>query len=308
MFCEQLSATEALCPGPPGGGELKDGDDRFEVRGEPSPMTETIEDLAADEGGSVSINVTRGVLVSGGPGNDTIIGGPGHDRLYGGQENSFYGTGNDVLIGGATVDYLVGSDGDDRVDGGPGNDEVSANEGDDVVIGGEGDDYLEMFVTSKERGFGAGDDRYEGGPGNDVIRSSFGTDRVDGGPGDDQFQLSHYYGDQFDGAADDAKRAAVDCAQGDDTVEVGRGDTLRGCERLKIHMPCNVCSRQASLMADVRGKRLSIARRRVSHTSRRYYDVLPFSSGARRALARHRSMRVQLRLGSAVVRQFTLAR
>jgi hypothetical protein len=29
-FCEQRSPTEAVCPGPPGGGQLGDGDDRFE--------------------------------------------------------------------------------------------------------------------------------------------------------------------------------------------------------------------------------------------------------------------------------------
>jgi len=307
-FCEQRSPTEAVCPGPPGGGQLGDGNDRFEVRGDPSPMRAKVEDLMADPGGSIVRDVVQGVLVSGGPGNDTILGGPGFDQLYGGSEDSFYGTGDDVLVGGDNVDHLVGSDGNDRLDGGAGDDELSANEGDDVVLGGDGRDWLELFVSSNERGYGAGNDRYEGGPGDDVIRSWLGTDRIDGGAGDDEIQLSHYYGDVF-GGADDAKRATVDCAQGSDTVEVGRGDTLRGCERLKIHMRCDVCSRIASLVATLRGRRLTLARKRVSHTApSRTYDTLPFASGARRALARQRSVRVQLRLGSAVVRTFTLTR
>ena len=309
FFCEQRSPTEAACPGPPGGGRLGDGDDRFEVRGDPSPLRAQVEDLMADEGGSVVRDVAQGVLVHGGPGNDTIIGGPGFDRLYGGSEGSFYGTGDDVLVGLDNIDHLIGSDGDDRVDGGAGDDELSANEGDDVVIGGDGHDWLELFITARERGYGAGDDRYQGGAGDDVIRSWLGRDRVDGGSGDDQIGLSRYYGDVFGGGADDAKRAAVDCAKGDDTVEVGRGDTLRGCERLKIHMACDVCARIASLVGHVGARRVTIARRRISHTApSRTYDTLPFASGARRALASQRSLHVKLRIGPAVVRTFTLKR
>ena len=62
----------------------------------------------ADTSDSVVLDVTQGVLVNGGPGNDKIHRRPGFDRLYGCSEDSFYGTGDDVLVGGDNVDHLVG--------------------------------------------------------------------------------------------------------------------------------------------------------------------------------------------------------
>ena len=307
--CDQTSPTELVCPGPPGGGELGDGSDRLEVRGDLSPFTQTLEDLVADSGGDVTTEVPSGVQVYGGPGNDTILGGPGWDVLYGGSDTSPRGSGDDVLIGNATRDYLVGEDGDDRVEGGAGDDELSANEGRDVVIGGEGHDFLEMEVMARERGFGAGNDRYIGGPGNDRIRSSLGRDRIDGGPGDDRICLTHPCGGFFPvGAKDDSKRASVQCATGKDSVAVGRGDTLRDCELLTVELPCDVCSLKASLVGEVRGRRVTLARERVRHTSRRFYDTLALGVGVRRALARQATVNVRLFLGSDLFRTFKLRR
>jgi Ca2+-binding RTX toxin-like protein len=213
-----------------------------------------------------------------------------------------------VLVGNGNRDYLVGADGHDRVDGGPDHDELSANEG-DVVAGGEGHDFLEVTLSDDETGFGAGDDRYEGGPGNDMIRSFLGRDRIDGGAGDDRIFLTHYSGDLFPiGAKDDSKRASVDCAQGKDTIEVGRGDTLRRCELLQMHLPCDVCSLRATLVTKVRGRRVTVARENVSHTASRYYDTMALGARVRRALSRQARIRVRFLLGTDVFRTFTLTR
>lgn len=150
---------------------------------------------------------------------------------------------------------------------------------------------------------------YEGGPGNDMIRSFLGRDRIDGGRGDDRIYLTHYSGDLFPiGAKDDSKRASVECAQGKDTVEVGRGDTLRCCELLQMHLPCDVCSLRVTLVTRVRGRRVTLAREKVSHTASRYYDTIALGASARRALSRKASIKVRFLLGSDLFRTFTLRR
>lgn len=57
---------------------------------------------------------------------------------------------------------------------------------------------------------GAGDDCLEGGAGNDVLRGGAGSDRLVGGPG----------------------RDLLDCGPGRDVAVAGRGDRVRGCERV----------------------------------------------------------------------------
>jgi hypothetical protein len=102
-------------------------------------------------------------LLSGGPGDDTLVGGPHDDRLSG-------LTGNDVLLGGR---------GRDRVTIGPGRDLVKAGKGPD-----------EVFNSSDVGGLppDLGPDRVFGGGGNDLIEVDQGLpgDRAKcgGGRGD----------------------------------------------------------------------------------------------------------------------------
>jgi uncharacterized delta-60 repeat protein len=91
-----------------------------------------------------------GVLVNGGPGNDTIIGGDG----------------NDTLFGGAGDDLIQGMAGNDSIDGNAGNNTLRGNTGDDTIVTGAGDSQL----------FGAA--------GNDSLNSANGfADTLDGGAG-----------------------------------------------------------------------------------------------------------------------------
>ncbi len=66
-----------------------------------------------------------GVVIEGGPGNDTLIGGAGNDTLYGGP-------GNDVLIGGPGNDVLYGGEGNDILNGGAGNNQLWGGPGANV--------------------------------------------------------------------------------------------------------------------------------------------------------------------------------
>jgi hypothetical protein len=106
MTAGQLARTEF---------KLGDGNDRF----------------------TADADVTVGLQVNGGRGNDVIRGGSGDDRING-------GAGDDKLRGGR---------GDDELNGGRGHDIVRGGRGDDVVRGGPG---LFDFVF--------------GGPGRDVVR------------------------------------------------------------------------------------------------------------------------------------------
>ena len=141
-------------------------------------------------------------IITGTPGNDTLIGGSGDDQISGGD-------GHDYLRGGGGNDQLSGDNGDDYLDGGP---------GDDVLDGGAGIDRA-AFHTSpngvhvdlniqgvpQDTGFGfdtlisienlsgttfddvltgnAGDNWIWGEGGNDVISAGGGNDLVEVGPG-----------------------------------------------------------------------------------------------------------------------------
>jgi Ca2+-binding RTX toxin-like protein len=101
-----------------------------------------------------------GILLAGGPGDDTLIGGPGRDRLNG-------GVGNDTMRAGR---------GDDRLTIGPGRDRVDAGRGRD-----------EIFNVSDVGGLpeDTGPDRIDAGPGDDQVDAEqlLGGDRVDCGTG-----------------------------------------------------------------------------------------------------------------------------
>ena len=99
-----------------------------------------------------------------------------------------------VIFGSSLPDTLRGTDGDDLIVGGSGVDEISSLAGSDCVKGGKGDDPID---------------------------AGRGKDTVFGQKGDDRIDISAR-----------GKSLAL-CGPGDDTVIVGRGDTAKGCERVR---------------------------------------------------------------------------
>ncbi|MGF1640676.1 MAG: hypothetical protein ACFCUO_06980 [Rhodospirillales bacterium] len=160
-----------------------------------------------------------GILLVGGPDDDTLIGGTGADTLYGedgndvldgrqGSDLLFGGEGHDVLSGGAGSDTLSGDRGDDTLDGGDGNDRLRGNAGNDVLNGGAGDDNL---VGDR------GDDTLDGGDGADRLQGARGNDRLTGGAGPDRFVFLGVGGDD----------TITDFERGLDTLLIRRyGDAL----------------------------------------------------------------------------------
>ena len=99
-----------------------------------------------------------------------------------------------VIFGSSLPDSLRGTDGDDLIVGGSGVDEISSLAGSDCVKGGKGDDPID---------------------------AGRGADTVFGQKGDDTIDISAR-----------GKSLAL-CGPGDDTAIVGRGDTAKGCERVR---------------------------------------------------------------------------
>jgi hypothetical protein len=134
---------------------------------------------AGDDRIELDANVTRGVTLEGGRGNDILIGGQGRDILRGGAGHDYLEGrgGNDVLSGGSGNDVLYGMDGNDTLYGGRGQDYLDGGRGNDRLEGGRGNDML----------FGGqGQDTLRGGRGDDVLAGGDGRDRIAGGIGRDQ--------------------------------------------------------------------------------------------------------------------------
>jgi Ca2+-binding RTX toxin-like protein len=138
--------------------------------------------------GSRRDDILRGgsavAILSGGPGDDTIVGSGASDVLLplaGGArvdllrqtaagEGADTVSGIEVVVGTPGADVLVGSDADEIFLAGGGKDTVSGGGGSDVLLGGNGADDL------------------SGDAGDDVLRgddAAAAGDRLDGGPGTD---------------------------------------------------------------------------------------------------------------------------
>jgi Ca2+-binding RTX toxin-like protein len=161
------------------------------------------------------------LVVSGGPGDDSIVGGPGDDRLVGARGrdrviaddpgcnwgDTHNCGGEDVVLGGAGDDVIDGSRGGDRLSGGRGDDRIAGDEpGCDPII----DPRC------------GGDDIVSGGPGKDVILGGPAADRISGGPGDDRIA-----GDHPSCTITDPRCAGDDLASGgpgDDVIFRGPGN------------------------------------------------------------------------------------
>jgi large repetitive protein len=105
----------------------------------------------------------RGVVLTGGDGDDLLIGTPFDDIIEGRN-------GDDVLLGRGGNDTIDGGRGDDRLDGGRGNDRLTGSEGRDLLRGGTGRDVF--FTRDGER------DTVLGGPGRDRARVDRFLDRL----------------------------------------------------------------------------------------------------------------------------------
>jgi Ca2+-binding RTX toxin-like protein len=152
--------------------------------------------ISAREGNALGGDLSFGVTLDGGAGNDALTGGDGNDvvgggsgtdtlrgskgadRLMGGDGDDLVsgGGGKDRLSGGAAGDRLKGGGEGDKMDGGDGNDTMSGGGGPDAVNGGDRNDRLEG---------GAGDDDVKGEPGRDQLSGGKGEDHCLGGPDPD---------------------------------------------------------------------------------------------------------------------------
>lgn len=114
----------------------------------------------------------KGVVYSGGDGNDKIFGTPNDDLILGGK-------GNDIVYGLGGDDIVCGGTGNDQVYGGPGNDAVIGEEQNDLVVGGPGTDYV-LGEAGNDRVLTYGD-------GLDFADGDYSKDVVIGGAGDQIF-------------------------------------------------------------------------------------------------------------------------
>ena len=92
-----------------------------------------IDALDGDDSVVIEDSVDRGVFVSGGSGDDTLIGGIHNDTLGGNG-------GKDKLFGNLGDDRLNGHGGHDKLYGEGGNDTLQGGKGADLLDGGDGDD------------------------------------------------------------------------------------------------------------------------------------------------------------------------
>ena len=96
---------------------------------------------------------TRGYVIYGTEGNDTLYGSDYADTIYGRGGNDYItgGFGNDLLFGEAGNDSLHGGSGNDHLDGGVGDDVLVGGFGADKILGGTGFD-----TASYEYAWGSG--------------------------------------------------------------------------------------------------------------------------------------------------------
>jgi Ca2+-binding RTX toxin-like protein len=138
---------------------------------------------------TVGDGITLPVQILGDKGNDTVNGGSGAEVIDGGagRDSCAGGGGDDVITGGNGADDLSGGAGRDSVDGGNGNDRCDGGDDSDSVTGGNGRDDLAGATGDDHLRGGNGRDRCDGGDGDDDIDGGRGRDDVRGGNGTDDF-------------------------------------------------------------------------------------------------------------------------
>ncbi len=187
------------------GVEGGDGTDRVLYEDRTTPLTVTIGNGGADDGGSedqaggsrdnVGLSVEH---VTGGSAGDSITGSAVRNVLNG-------GLGDDFLLGGEGNDDLEGEGGNDSLDGGGGNDDVSGADGTDSVRGSGGAD--DLFG-------GSAADRLLGGAGADFLKGQGGKQDVMSGEG----------GNDKLAAKDGKKDKKINCGKGKAAKESAKVD------------------------------------------------------------------------------------
>lgn len=169
----------------------------------------------------VAPEVTVGLVLIGGEGNDRIRGGSGRDIILGGHGNDdlFGGDGGSYLSGGSGRDYLEGQGGNDQLFGGHGDDVIYGLSGNNYIAGGEGDNYLHGGRGNDTIDGGAGDDVLVGGQGDNTLRGGGGDNVLYGGGGSDiieggsgQNTAYRQTGDQVTNVATDVRVEVTDDA------------------------------------------------------------------------------------------------
>jgi Ca2+-binding RTX toxin-like protein len=77
--------------------------------------------------------------------------------------------GNDTLVGGTGIDSIAGGTGADRIDGADGSDSLTGDAGNDILLGNDGNDTLSGGADADTLTGGSGDDQLSGGAGADVF-------------------------------------------------------------------------------------------------------------------------------------------
>jgi len=104
--------------------------------GDGTDVVYNVERLRFADGDVVVANGLTGSLVTGSPGDDSLVGTILNDTIEG------Y-AGNDTIVALAGEDDIDAGDGDDSIDAGEQNDSVDAGAGDDTILGGGGDDSID---------------------------------------------------------------------------------------------------------------------------------------------------------------------
>lgn len=202
-------------------------------------------------------------LITGSPGNDTIVGGEGgsdQDLLdltgIAGPVTITYSApeAGTVVVGADTItfseietiyassgaDTVTGSTSGDTIYGDAGNDEITANAGNDSVLGGAGRDTIYGGAGIDSLTGDSGDDFLYGGANSDTLAGGYGADSIEGGSGDDTLlglegQDTVHGGNGDDsvlgGSGDDdlfggAGNDTIYGGAGADTIEGGLGDDV----------------------------------------------------------------------------------
>jgi hypothetical protein len=106
---------------------------------------------AGESRGWILVGTSGSDTLTGGNHDDCLVGGGGNDVLQGleGRDVLVGGAGNDALSGGNGIDRLLGGEGDDHLDGGRGRDSMDAGEGNDVCVSEGGPDDLVGCETTQ---------------------------------------------------------------------------------------------------------------------------------------------------------------